>query len=116
MMTIQIQGVGEIKQSGWENISIDDKSEMVIETHGLSKSYDGVDVLKSLNLQVPKNSIAGYFSPCSLCFAAMVSARFSRALKSASDGKPLARTGSITSTLRLGIIPANVSTVFPPHP
>lgn len=32
----------------------------VIETQGLSKSYNGVDALKSLNLQVPKNSIFGF--------------------------------------------------------
>ena len=58
----------------------------------------------------------GYLNPCSLCFPAIVSAKLSRALKSASDGKPLERTGSITSTLRLGIIPAKTSTVLPPHP
>ena len=58
----------------------------------------------------------GYLNPCSLCFIAIVSAKFSRALKSASDGKPLEKTGSITSTLRLGIIPAKTSTVLAPHP
>ena len=56
MMPIQIQDIVE-------KISIDEKSEMVIETHGLSKSYDGVDALKSLNLQVPKNSIFGFLGP-----------------------------------------------------
>jgi len=35
----------------------------VIETQGLSKSYNGVDALKSLNLQVPKNSIFGFLGP-----------------------------------------------------
>jgi ABC-2 type transport system ATP-binding protein len=36
---------------------------IVIETQGLSKSYNGVDALKSLNLQVPKNSIFGFLGP-----------------------------------------------------
>jgi ABC-2 type transport system ATP-binding protein len=35
----------------------------VIDTHDLSKSYKRVDALKSLNLQVPKNSIFGFLGP-----------------------------------------------------
>lgn len=35
----------------------------VIDTHNLSKSYRGVDALKALNLQVPKNSIFGFLGP-----------------------------------------------------
>ena len=35
----------------------------VIETQGLSKSYNGVHALKALNLQVPKNSIFGFLGP-----------------------------------------------------
>jgi len=42
---------------------MDKKNGIVIETHGLSKSYNGVDALKSLNLQVPKNSIFGFLGP-----------------------------------------------------
>ena len=38
-------------------------NEFVIETQGLSKSYNGVDALKALNLQVPKNSIFGFLGP-----------------------------------------------------
>ena len=36
---------------------------IVIETKGLSKSYNGVAALKQLNLQVPKNSIFGFLGP-----------------------------------------------------
>jgi len=61
-------------------------------------------------------SPAGYRNPCSLCFAAMVAARSFKARKSSSPGNPLQSTGSRTSTLRLGIMPARVSTVFPPQP
>jgi len=35
----------------------------VIETHGLSKTYKGVEALKSLDLQVQKNSICGFLGP-----------------------------------------------------
>ena len=35
----------------------------VINTQGLSKTYDGVQALKSLDLQVPKNSIFGFLGP-----------------------------------------------------
>jgi len=52
-----------VKEGGWEEISMDEKNGIVIETHGLSKSYNGVDALKSLNLQVPKNSIFGFLGP-----------------------------------------------------
>jgi ABC-2 type transport system ATP-binding protein len=36
---------------------------LVIETHGLSKTYKGVGALKSLNLQVHPNSIFGFLGP-----------------------------------------------------
>lgn len=36
---------------------------LVIETHGLSKTYKGVQALKSLNLQVHPNSIFGFLGP-----------------------------------------------------
>jgi ABC-2 type transport system ATP-binding protein len=38
-------------------------SELVIDTKGLSKTYNGVTALDSLNLQVPKNSIFGFLGP-----------------------------------------------------
>ncbi len=38
-------------------------SELVIDTKGLSKTYNGVAALDSLNLQVPKNSIFGFLGP-----------------------------------------------------
>jgi ABC-2 type transport system ATP-binding protein len=38
-------------------------SELVIDTKGLSKSYNGVAALDSLSLQVPKNSIFGFLGP-----------------------------------------------------
>ena len=38
-------------------------SELVIDTKGLSKSYNGVAALNSLDLQVPKNSIFGFLGP-----------------------------------------------------
>ena len=37
--------------------------EFVIDTKGLSKTYNGVVALDSLNLQVPKNSIFGFLGP-----------------------------------------------------
>ena len=39
------------------------QSDVVIETHGLSKQFDGVNALNSLNLQVNKNSIFGFLGP-----------------------------------------------------
>jgi ABC-2 type transport system ATP-binding protein len=38
-------------------------SDLVIDTKGLSKTYNGVVALDSLNLQVPKNSIFGFLGP-----------------------------------------------------
>jgi ABC-2 type transport system ATP-binding protein len=35
----------------------------VIETHGLTKTYKGVEALKALDLQVQKNSICGFLGP-----------------------------------------------------
>ena len=35
----------------------------VIQTNDLSKSFDGVEALKSLTLSVPKNSIFGFLGP-----------------------------------------------------
>jgi ABC-2 type transport system ATP-binding protein len=40
-----------------------DASELVIDTKGLSKTYNGVAVLDSLNLQVPEHSIFGFLGP-----------------------------------------------------
>ena len=40
-----------------------DGSLLVINTQGLSKSYKGVEVLKPLDLKVPKNSIFGFLGP-----------------------------------------------------
>ena len=36
---------------------------MVIDTQGLGKNYDGVDALKDLNLRVPEHSIFGFLGP-----------------------------------------------------
>jgi ABC-2 type transport system ATP-binding protein len=36
---------------------------VVIDTQGLSKSYDGVQALKDLNLQVPEHAIFGFLGP-----------------------------------------------------
>ena len=38
-------------------------TDLIIDTKGLSKSYNGTAVLDSLNLQVPKNSIFGFLGP-----------------------------------------------------
>ncbi len=38
-------------------------ADLVIETHGLSKTYKGTEALKSLNLQVHPNSIFGFLGP-----------------------------------------------------
>ena len=35
----------------------------VIDTHGLSKAYGGVAVLKGLDLKVPRHSIFGFLGP-----------------------------------------------------
>ncbi|MGB7096237.1 MAG: ATP-binding cassette domain-containing protein, partial [Anaerolineales bacterium] len=35
----------------------------VIQTHGLSKSYQEIEALKSLDLNVPQNSIFGFLGP-----------------------------------------------------
>jgi len=35
----------------------------VIETHGLTKTYKGVQALKSLDLKVTQNSICGFLGP-----------------------------------------------------
>jgi ABC-2 type transport system ATP-binding protein len=41
----------------------DDATQKVIETHGLSKSYQGVQALKSLDLLVQQHSICGFLGP-----------------------------------------------------
>ena len=38
-------------------------AENVIETHGLSKSYKGVQALKALDLQVQEHTICGFLGP-----------------------------------------------------
>ena len=40
-----------------------DSNGLVIQTHGLSKSFGEVQALKSLDLAVPKNSITGFLGP-----------------------------------------------------
>jgi ABC-2 type transport system ATP-binding protein len=40
-----------------------DSSDYVIQTQGLSKTFKNVNALKSLNLKVPKNSIFGFLGP-----------------------------------------------------
>ena len=40
-----------------------DTGDPVISTCGLSKTYKGIDALKSLNLKVPRNSIFGFLGP-----------------------------------------------------
>ncbi|NLS77424.1 MAG: ABC transporter ATP-binding protein [Chloroflexi bacterium] len=40
-----------------------DTDSLVIETHGLTKSYKGVEALKGLNLMVPRHSIFGFLGP-----------------------------------------------------
>jgi ABC-2 type transport system ATP-binding protein len=42
---------------------MDTSDSMVISTHGLSKSYQGVTALKSLDLKVPRHSIFGFLGP-----------------------------------------------------
>ncbi len=37
--------------------------DFVINTQGLSKAYNGVQALKSLDLKVPRNSIFGFLGP-----------------------------------------------------
>ncbi len=36
---------------------------LVIETHGLTKTYKGVEALKAVDLQVQQNSICGFLGP-----------------------------------------------------
>lgn len=38
-------------------------ADLVIDTRGLGKTFDGVNALKSLDLKVPKNSIFGFLGP-----------------------------------------------------
>jgi len=38
-------------------------TQYVIETQGLTKTYKGVQALKSLDLQVQQNSICGFLGP-----------------------------------------------------
>lgn len=42
---------------------IEVKTPLVIETHGLSKTYNNVSALKSLDLKVPQHSIFGFLGP-----------------------------------------------------
>ncbi|MCK5647140.1 MAG: ATP-binding cassette domain-containing protein, partial [Anaerolineales bacterium] len=42
---------------------MESSAEWVIHTEGLSKSYKNVQALKSLDLNVPKNSIFGFLGP-----------------------------------------------------
>jgi ABC-2 type transport system ATP-binding protein len=45
------------------NWVLKEKTPPVIETHGLTKTYKGVEALKELDLQVLKNSICGFLGP-----------------------------------------------------
>ena len=54
----------------------------------------------------------GYRTPSALCFSAILSARASRALNSASRGRPLAITGGSISALIFGMRPDMVSTIL----
>ncbi len=63
MAEIATQDLVRTEIGGREGLSMDEKRGLAIETHGLSKSYNGVDALKSLNLQVPRNSIFGFLGP-----------------------------------------------------
>jgi len=38
-------------------------ADLVIDTRGLGKTFDGVNALKSLDIKVPKNSIFGFLGP-----------------------------------------------------
>jgi ABC-2 type transport system ATP-binding protein len=42
---------------------VNESAPPVIETHGLSKTYKGVQALKSLDLQVQQNTICGFLGP-----------------------------------------------------
>jgi ABC-2 type transport system ATP-binding protein len=44
-------------------LPVSEPSALVIETHGLTKTYKGVEALKALDLQVQKNSICGFLGP-----------------------------------------------------
>jgi ABC-2 type transport system ATP-binding protein len=44
-------------------LMMNDNTPPVIETHGLTKTYKGVEALKALDLQVQKNSICGFLGP-----------------------------------------------------
>src|SRR5512139_14892 len=44
-------------------LMMNDLTPPVIETHGLTKTYKGVEALKALDLQVQKNSICGFLGP-----------------------------------------------------
>ncbi len=53
-----------IYKSAWKvSLTMREMPSPVIETHGLSKAYRGVQALKPLDLQVPRNSICGFLGP-----------------------------------------------------
>jgi ABC-2 type transport system ATP-binding protein len=52
----------KIQAADWV-LPASESSAPVIETHGLTKTYKGVEALKPLNLQVQKNSICGFLGP-----------------------------------------------------
>jgi ABC-2 type transport system ATP-binding protein len=45
------------------NLMDNEANPLVIETHGLTKTYKGVEALKALDLHVQKNSICGFLGP-----------------------------------------------------
>ncbi len=55
---ISVQMISTKKQIGEKNMNLD-----VIKTFGLSKNYNGVKALQTLDLKVPKNSIFGFLGP-----------------------------------------------------
>ena len=47
-------------------LPVSEPSAPVIETHGLTKTYKGVEALKALDLQVQQNSICGFLGRTAL--------------------------------------------------
>lgn len=56
-------GVTRTELQGAETVDSDPRRGFAIETQGLSKSFGDTEALKSLSLEVPKNSIFGFLGP-----------------------------------------------------
>ena len=52
-----------IKHQLMNCLMMDETTPPVIETHGLTKTYKGVEALKALDLQVQEHSICGFLGP-----------------------------------------------------